>query len=142
MTSAGYSSRPERLSLQRKLVLSVEILVAYARARRVLGRRSLPEVVAAMRGKRTERHAPREGADATGLQLAGAVTRVLGALPQDPRCLTSALVLTSLLARRGIAVTLVIGVRLDPFAAHAWVEHGGRPLLPPATAPFKRLVEV
>ncbi len=78
----------------------------------------------------------------TGLRLGAAVTRLLGVLPRDPRCLQKSLVLTELLARRGIPATLVIGVRPDPFAAHAWVEHAGRPLLPPATAPFERLLEL
>jgi hypothetical protein len=76
------------------------------------------------------------------LRLGRVATHVLGILPHDPRCLTTSLVLTALLARRGIPAKLVIGVRADPFAAHAWVEHRGRPLIPPATAPFQRLLEV
>jgi hypothetical protein len=37
-----------------------------------------------------------------------------------------------MLARRGIDSVLVIGVKMQPsFSAHAWVESGGRPLLPP-----------
>jgi hypothetical protein len=142
MTSAGVIARPERLSARQKVALSAEIVVDYARARRALTRRNLPAAVATMRAARVTRRLAREDAYAAGLQLGGAVTRVLGTLPRDPRCLTRSLVLTALLARRGIAGTLVIGVRHDPFAAHAWVEHGGRPLLPPASAPFERLVEV
>jgi len=52
------------------------------------------------------------------------------------------LVLTALMARRGVPAMIVIGVCPDPFAAHAWVEYRGRPLLQPATAPFERLLEV
>jgi hypothetical protein len=58
------------------------------------------------------------------------------------------LVLTALLSRRGIASTLVIGVRPGgEFGAHAWVEHEGAPLLPSgatgsAETPFERLVVV
>ncbi len=63
-------------------------------------------------------------------------------LPTDSRCLVRSLVLTRLLGRRGVPSSLVIGVMSEPqFAAHAWVEHGGAPLLSPGTG-FQRLVEV
>lgn len=142
MTNASVLCRDERLSVPRKLAMSAEILVAYARARRALRRSSLPAVVAAMRRPGEGHHPVGAGAYAAGIRLGAAVRRVLGILSRDPQCLTSSLVLTALLARRGIAAKLVIGVRPEPFAAHAWVEHGGRPLLPPAGAPFKRLTEV
>ena len=149
MTGASALTRPEPLSIGRKLALSTEILVAYVRARRALRRRSLPAVAAAIRrSPASPDPGPGnagqiwEGLYAAGLRLGAAVTRVLGVLPRDPRCLNTALVLSALLARRGIGATLVIGVRADPFAAHAWVEYGGRPLLPPASAPFERLLEV
>jgi hypothetical protein len=51
-------------------------------------------------------------------------------------------VLATLLARRDMPASLVISVRSQPFAAHAWIELGGRPLLPPAGPPFQRLLEV
>jgi hypothetical protein len=149
MTSASALTRAEPLSVPRKLALSAEILAAYVRARRALRRRSLPAVAAAMRGTpgpadsgRADARLAREGACAAGIRLGAAVTRVLGVLPRDPRCLSHALVLSALLARRGIDATLVIAVRPHPFEAHAWVEHGGRALLPPARAPFQRLLEV
>jgi Transglutaminase-like superfamily len=142
MTGAEVLARRQRVSAVSKLELSAEILVAYARARRVLRQRSLPAATAAMR-RHSERHfCAAEDAHRIGLRLGRAVTRVLGVLPRDPRCLTRSLVLTALLARRGILASLVIGVRPDPFGAHAWVEHEGRPLLPPATEPFERLLEV
>jgi hypothetical protein len=53
------------------------------------------------------------------------------------------LVLTRLLAARGIEATLVIGARTDPeFLAHAWVEHHGEPVLSPGDGTFARLVEL
>jgi hypothetical protein len=139
---ASALARPRQLSLGRKLALAAEILFAYARARRALRRQSLPVVAAAMRRSADRPREAPETAYVSGLRLGAAVTRVMRVLPLDPRCLTASLVLTALLARRGIPATLVIAVRLDPFAAHAWVEHGGRPLLSPATAPFERLLEV
>jgi hypothetical protein len=48
-----------------------------------------------------------------------------------------------LLARRGVAATLVIGVRPGAeFAAHAWVEREGRPLLPGGEPEYKRITEL
>ena len=142
MTRMSAVARPRELSQVSKAALAVEILIAYGRVRRALRRMDLPGVAAAVRrpGKRALPAA--DAPYASGLRLGAAVTRVLGGLPRDPRCLTSSLVLTALLARRGIPATLVIGVRLDPFAAHAWVEHEGRPLLAAASAPFERLLEV
>jgi hypothetical protein len=142
VNDSGALIRRQRVAAASKCALSAEIVVAYARARVALRRESLPAAAAAMRRAPDEARHDCDDAYGTGLRLGGAVTRVLGVLPRDPRCLTTSLVLTALLARRGIPARVVIGVRPDPFAAHAWVEHQGRPLLPPATAPFERLVEV
>lgn len=125
-----------------KIFLAAEIIVAYLKARHRLKRGSLGAVTAAMRGTPSPPPMFHEDSYATGLRLSRATRRVLAALPRDPRCLTTSLVLTALLARRDISGTLVVGVRPDPFAAHAWVEQAGRPLLPPAPAPFERLLEV
>ena len=75
--------------------------------------------------------------------LGNAVTRTLAVMPGDTRCLARSLVLTRLLARRGIPAKLVIGVRASPsFLAHAWVEHAGGPVLAPGDESFGRLVEL
>ena len=134
------------LSLWKKIALGVEILVAYARARWLLRRAGVPGVVDALRSA-----PPSEGLRARtaredevlGRRLGRAVVRVLGFLPTDSRCLVCSLVLTRLLARRGIPSALVIGVASEPaFAAHAWVEAGDVPLLSPHEpdyAPLARL---
>jgi hypothetical protein len=142
VTGAGVLVHRERIPAIGKFRLTAEVLVAYFRARGVLRRRSLPAAAAAMRRSSDQGYCPCEDAYETGLRLSRVTARVLGVLPRDPRCLRTSLVLTALLARRGISATLVVGVRPDPFAAHAWVEHRGRPLLPPATAPFERLLEI
>jgi len=51
--------------------------------------------------------------------------------PVRVTCLNEALVLSALLARRGLATTLRIGVARPngDFAAHAWLEHDGRIIL-------------
>jgi hypothetical protein len=130
-----------------KLRLAGEILVSYARVRWLLWRADVPTAVAALRGA-----APQdEGADerrrlreqAIGVRLGRAVNRLLGGLPFDSRCLVQSLVLTRLLARRGIPSTFVIGVRVKPeFLAHAWVESRGVALLPPLENAESRLLEL
>jgi hypothetical protein len=71
------------------------------------------------------------------------VTRLLSHVPGDTRCLARSLVVTRLLARRGVQAKLVIGARTEPeFLAHAWVEHDGEPVLDPGDGSFGRLVEL
>ncbi|MBL0770019.1 lasso peptide biosynthesis B2 protein [Sphingopyxis sp. DHUNG17] len=43
-------------------------------------------------------------------------------IPIEPRCLVDALALDRILLKRRLAVSLVFGVRLDPFAAHCWLQ--------------------
>ena len=55
----------------------------------------------------------------------------------------SALVVTRLLARRGVPSVFVLGVSPGPgFAAHAWVECDGRPILAAGDSSFGRLLEL
>jgi hypothetical protein len=135
-----------RLSLGQKLALGIEIVAAYARVRWLLQRVGVLGAVEAIRsaqpaggaGTRTARED-----ELVGLRLGRAVVRVLGLLPSDSRCLMCSLVLTRLLARRGIPSALVIGVASEPaFAAHAWVETGGVPLLSPHGPDYARLASL
>lgn len=76
-------------------------------------------------------------------RLGRAVARTLALVPGDTRCLVRSLVLTRILARRGIPAKLVIGARAAPdFLAHAWVEYAGDPVLSPGDGSFGRLVEL
>jgi len=124
--------------------LAGEILVAYLRARRAMRRAPIAVALASLRGQ-----APRDCAGFAGepaaeaRHLASAVLRTLALVPGDTRCLARSLVLTQLLARRGIPSKLVIGTRTAPdFIAHAWVEHRGHPVLSPGDGSFGRLVEL
>jgi hypothetical protein len=122
----------QRLSALEKAALSWEIVLTYARARRLLSREVFPEALAQAREAR-QPVAPRSDQDhlLVSLRLGHAVVRTLAVLPTDAKCLIRSVVLTSLLARRGIESTLVIGVRRSGhFEAHAWVEHDHRPVLP------------
>ena len=128
--SPPYWERIKPIPRLEKLRLVLEILRDYVRVRWLLVRRDLPAVVAELRRANPVETDPR--LQAIGLRLAHAVRRTLSPLPFDSRCLARSLVLTSVLSRRGIATTLVIGVAVEPsFAAHAWVESDGVPLLEP-----------
>lgn len=108
-----------------------EILATYLKVRWLLRRRQLPEVVARLRAEGARRRAAGPALDPAGVwRCAEAVLRVLRLLPTDSRCLVRSLVLLAVLARRGAEAELVIGVLPQPrFAAHAWLEHDGVPLL-------------
>ncbi len=122
-----------------------EVLDAYLAVRRQPWAANLPIAVAALRGEgvRQPERVPPETHLLHGKRLGYAVSRTLALLPAESRCLMRSLVLVTLLSRRGIASSLVIGVRPGQrFAAHAWVEHEGEPLLPPRGKRFERLVEL
>ena len=133
----------ERLAARERVALSREILGVYLRMRVLLLRRGMRRTVDALR----ETAAPPAGVDdrvalLRAVRLGHATVRVLRVLPTDGRCLMRSLVLTALLARRGIPSRLVIGVDPGPgFAAHAWVEHRGTPVLDPGSN-FHRLMEI
>jgi hypothetical protein len=126
-----------------RLFLLMEIVLAYARARRTLSRAPIESVVAKLRSRYPVSSSSTVATLEEAHRMGWAVTRTLAFMPGDTRCLIQSLVLTRLLARRGIPVTLVIGVRTDPgFLAHAWVEHAGEPILTPGDESFGRLVEL
>jgi hypothetical protein len=127
------------LSPLQKLSLSVEVVAAYVRIRWTLARgNGVPETVEMLRATAPppERALGDDRAEkVAGLRLGRAVGKTLGVLPTDARCLTRSRVVMSLLAQPG--------VKSEPeFVAHAWVESGGTPLLPPGGGEFSRLVEI
>ena len=124
--------------------LAAEIVAAYLRAHRELRRAPIQSVVATLRSETSpppphpEPHALEEAR-----RLGWIVARTLRLMPGDTRCLARSLVLTRLLARRGIPAKLVIGARGGPgFMAHAWVECNGQPVLSPGDGSFGQLVEL
>lgn len=129
----------------RKTALALEVLGVYLRVRWLLLRRGTAPSVSILRRGLGER--PSGDADPVrvrkGLRLARPVVRVLRVLPTDGRCLMRSLVLTGMLARRGVYATIVIGVRPDPsFGAHAWVEVDGQPVLATGEPEYHRLTEL
>lgn len=122
-----------------RLRLAAEILSTYALVRWWLMRSGLLQTLsAARRGAGDGAPVPVESA----LRLGRAVQRTLGHLPFDSRCLIRSLVLTRMLARRGLTSTVVFAAKSRPtFEAHAWVEHCGVALLPTGSG-FHRLTEM
>jgi len=140
---AETSPLPRGRSLGERARLIGEIVVAYVRARRELRRAPIETAVARLRGSPTVTARGGPEARAEAVRLGWIVVRTLAFLPGDTRCLRRSLVLTQLLARRGISARLVIGARAAPdFLAHAWVEHEGAPVLSPEGDSFGRLVEL
>ena len=134
--------RSERLSHRERIRLAAEIVAAFVQARRELRRAPIAEVVATLRSE-SPKPAATDHTLEEAWRLGNAVARTLTFVPGDTRCLARSLVLTRLLARRGIAAKLVIGARPAPeFLAHAWVEYDGDPVLDPGDGSFGRLVEL
>jgi len=114
-------------------LLAAEILRDYARAYRLMRTTPLSNAVSRLRSHDAPPLPPTPEQHATALRLGRAVMLILRRLPTDRRCLVRSLVVSGVLARRGIPAELVLGVRpntSEPFMAHAWVEHGGECVLP------------
>jgi hypothetical protein len=134
------------LTASERVALTIEVLATYCTVRWAIRGEDLPGTVERLRRDFAaaapattgdeDRHGPAS-------RLGYVVGSILRLLPTDSRCLMRSLVLTRLLARRGVPSTLIIGVSPAPeFTAHAWVEHAGRPLLPSYGTMFARLVEL
>lgn len=134
----------DRLPLGRRLRLSLEVLLTYLRVRLVMRDDDAERAVSHLRS--TFKGPPM--AFEPGLELlvawrlARAVITILERLPSDSRCLVRSLTLICMLERRGIPESLVIAVRPDPFAAHAWVEVANQAMLPAADPGYERLLEL
>ena len=144
MRRAGLGSLGARAHpVPRRARLALEIVRRYAAVRAALRSSELEAVLARHRRCGGSPARPARVDHQEALRLGRAVTRVLQILPTDSRCLVRSITLDSMLSRRGLESVLVIGV--DPgteFAAHAWIEHGGVPVLPDGGGEFARLAEL
>jgi hypothetical protein len=134
----------DALSLRRRACLGLEVLSTYMRVRWVMRDDDASRAVRHLRltagGHTMDLD---DGVEQVAAwRLAHAMSRVLRLLPSDSRCLFRSLTLMCMLERRGIPQTLVIAARPSPFAAHAWIEVGGKALLPGADHGYERLVEL
>ena len=124
--------------------LALEVIYMYGRVRwLVLRRGSVPAVAILRKGISEQADGAGSLRVRRGLHFGRAVVKVLRFVPADGRCLMRSLVLTGMLARRGVYARVIIGVRPDPgFEAHAWVEVEGQPVLATDETTFRRLVEI
>jgi hypothetical protein len=130
-----------RFSAPEKAQLTGEIIVGYIRVRHRLRTLEFPRAVASIRGETPTAQTGSHEAMLLGVRLGLVIERVFRVIPGDTRCLTRSLVLLRMLSRRGIASSVVLGVRAAPeFGAHAWVEHAGQPLLPPIESSGRQLL--
>ena len=86
--------------------------------RRSLARRPLADVIDKILRSPSGNHA--EGLAAS--VLATRFQTVRRWLPQMPNCLTDSLALLLFLKGHGASAELVFGAKLDPFAAHCWIQ--------------------
>jgi hypothetical protein len=123
--------------------LAFEIAWVYPQVRWWLRQNTLPEAVHRARDREPVRALRSVAPLVAAVRLGYSVGRMAEVLPGDTRCLVRSMLLITLLARRGIEGTLVIGVRPgQEFAAHAWVELDGVTLLPTSHEEFGRLYEL
>jgi len=130
-SSAPPSDPPDSSTRSRPSTLpSASAWIALLRTRRMLARNGFGRAYSSLAalGK-----PPGQSAEAVDLAAAmRAFTRAenlfwLARAPND--CLPRSMALYAFLLSEGIAASHVIGVRSAPFAAHAWVRAGGRPML-------------
>lgn len=119
--------RPTRSLVERRDIavrvrptLLPEIAARLLTARYRIGRKRLPEAVAALRAR--SQRSTRAGTAAEDLAPVYLASRRL--IPLEPNCLRDSLALASYLKRRRAPFKLVIGVKLSPFAAHCWLQVG------------------
>jgi len=101
---------------------AVRIWLLLRRVNRLLRTRPLEQIVS----QRRRRPPTGEVGPAPGEieRLAGRFARARALVPAPPRCLSESLALIDWMAKRSAFPSLVFAVRLDPFAAHCWVQSG------------------
>jgi hypothetical protein len=129
-----------------RIALSAEVAETYLRVRWAMRQKDAERAVKTLRASATPSGLPLSGEAGAeyvaAWRLSRAVRKVLDRLPGDSRCLFKSLTLMCMLERRGIGQTIVIAVRPQPFAAHAWVEVDGQAVLPDADPGYERLMEL
>lgn len=117
-----------QLSLPAKAWLALRVWRSFVRVWIDVRREPLPELATRL-GRPSSRAVPAQPPE----RLSRAVDRSLRVGTRRPKCLTSALVLFSLLREQGDPAELVIGLPADAVdqKAHAWVELDGVDVGPP-----------
>ncbi|HZG32347.1 MAG TPA: lasso peptide biosynthesis B2 protein [Sphingopyxis sp.] len=101
-------------------VMACSAAAALWRARRAIRPQNIAAALSA--STHAKKRAVGGASDAALASVAAHYAACRWAIPVEPRCLIDALALDDILLRRGLAATLVFGVRLKPFAAHCWLQ--------------------
>lgn len=105
----------------RSIPITLAAIVGQLRAQRRLKRESLADILTDLAP--LGRADP--GDDALLGRIAGAFATSGMHLRAADQCLPRAIAAARICRRRGQQVALILGVRLNPFAAHSWVQSGG-----------------
>lgn len=115
------------LASRREPKFSPVMAISATRSLRWARRAMRPERIAAtveqLKSRKARIGVPGADEPVAAVAAAYAASRWINPLPQ--RCLVDALALDRILLSRGLAATLVFGVRLQPFAAHCWLQSPG-----------------
>lgn len=102
------------------LPMAVRAAWALRWARRAMKPDAIGATIAAF--ERAKRRLDAALDQAAAIEIAQRYAACRWLVPLPTRCLVDALALDRILLSRGIVSTLVFGVRLDPFAAHCWLQ--------------------
>ena len=121
--SGSLTDRPSKSVAFGPLTVA-EITWRLHRARMRLKRQPLKDVLTHLRRVKLARSPVQPSSGGPCEHLARQFNAVRRQTPFAASCLPDALAMLDLLAARRIYPTLILGVRLDPFAAHCWVQSG------------------
>lgn len=102
------------------LRMAIAASLALHRARRGMRPDRISATIAEALRRRAGQDGPADDKAVEAVATSYAANRWINPVPQ--RCLIDALALDHILLSRGIASTLVFGVRLAPFRAHCWLQ--------------------
>lgn len=101
-----------------------QALVAQRRAHKLVRRGRLPEALAAIAADPSAATAPNPVADATVRKVAATFASTILGFHKVDQCLPRALAAQAMCRAANVLPTIVFGVRLEPFAAHCWLQWG------------------
>jgi hypothetical protein len=122
-------SRPTQSALEDTFSTSTLGLMAAAATSQFattvhLRKRSLPTVIERLRRRKAAMDRTASSLAETSLRRLYSFLALRRVIPNQNRCLQRSIALFEFLSQGGTSPDLVIGVRMQPFAAHAWVQIG------------------
>lgn len=114
--------------LRGRLIDAARSIVYQIRAWLDISRQPLVEVLTELRGTASELLEDSEATDRQIQRTAAGFHAASRIVKQQDQCLLRSIAFKRMCRADGIQVTLVIGVTLDPFSAHAWIQSGDRVL--------------